>query len=180
MRRYCGTGSLSCGGSEMERLDRKNIRLEGYDYSTPGGYFVTVCTKEKRKLFWDGTFPVGADIIRPGPPTLSQVGQIVDRAIREIPDHYPHAKINKYAVMPNHVHMILILEENGRIISAPTKSVSTIIGQVKRISSKLAGQPIWQKGFYDHVIRDEADHLRIWEYIDTNPGKWQEDCYYIL
>ncbi len=102
----------------------------------------------------------------------------MDTAIRDIPNYYPAVRVDKYVIMPNHVHMILALGESGRMISAPTKSVSTIVGQMKRISSKLAGRPLWQKGFYDHIIRTEPDYLRLWQYIDLNPLKWEEDEYY--
>lgn len=64
------------------------------------------------------------------------------------------------------------------MVSAPTKSVSTIVGQMKRISSKMTGRSLWQKGFYDHIIRSGSDYLRIWQYIDENPAKWSEDEYY--
>lgn len=165
--------------ADDKRLERKSLRLPGYDYSKAGYYFITICTHEKRYLFWNGTVSVGADIIRPPLPELTDLGQIVDKVIQDIPNHYPNASIDKYIVMPNHIHLILTLEEMGRMISAPTKSVSTMIGQMKRISSKLAGKPLWQKGFYDHIIRDESDYLRIWQYIDENPAKWAEDEYYV-
>lgn len=159
--------------------ERKPLRLKEWDYGGAGYYFVTVCTRDKRHLFWDETAFVGADIIRPPEFELTPCGRIVDKAIQDIPKHYPDVWLDKYVVMPNHIHMILVLKGSGRIISAPTKSVSTIVGQMKRISSKTVGEAIWQKGFYDHIIRDEADYLRIWEYIDTNPVKWREDEYYI-
>jgi REP element-mobilizing transposase RayT len=80
--------------------------------------------------------------------------------------------------MPNHVHLILKIEHdiNGRIISAPT--ISTVVGQMKRKISKLAGFDIWQKSFYDHIIRNENDYQQIWQYIDNNPLKWKLDKYY--
>ena len=81
--------------------------------------------------------------------------------------------------MPNHVHILLTLgEQNGRMISAPTKGLSTIVGQMKRAVSKLAHMDVWQKGYHDHVVRNDADYLRIWDYIETNPAKWREDRYY--
>lgn len=163
---------------EEERRIRKSLRLKGYDYSGAGCYFITVCTREKRHLFWDESVPVGADNIRPDHLPLTSLGRITDKAIQDISSHYPNVLVDKYVVMPNHVHMILILRESGRIISAPTKSTSTIIGQMKRISSKEAGRSIWQKGYYDHIIRNEPDYLRIWQYIDENPAKWAEDEYY--
>ena len=64
------------------------------------------------------------------------------------------------------------------MISAPTTTLPTIIGQMKRAVTKRAGLPIWQKGYHDHVVRSDADYLRIWSYIDTNPAKWREDCYF--
>ena len=122
---------------------------------------------------------VGADIIRPHALTLSQYGCFVEEAIQNISHHYVGVTVDKYVVMPNHVHMILKLSyKDGRMISAPTKEIPIVVGQMKRIVSKRAGFPIWQKSYHDHIIRDEADYRRIWEYIDTNPAKWREDCYY--
>lgn len=154
----------------MERLGRKNIRLDGYDYSAPGGYFITICVKEKKKLFWG----VGASCARPG---LSQYGEVVEEELLRLSTTYENVELDKAIIMPNHVHMILKLKESGRAQLAPT--VSRIIQQFKGSVTKRVGFPLWQKGFYDHIIRDEGDHLRIWEYIDTNPAKWREDCYYI-
>lgn len=86
--------------------------------------------------------------------------------------------MHKWAVMPNHVHLLLqIAETDGRMLSAPTRSVSTVIGQMKRAVSKASGMPVWQKGFYDHIVRDENDFLRIWTCIGENSAKWAEDCY---
>lgn len=105
---------------------------------------------------------------------------MVEQAIREIPAHYSNVRLDKYVVMPNHIHLILALDQSvGRMISAPTKSLSTIVGSMKRYTSKMVGLPLWQKSFHDHVIRNETDYLRIWAYIDTNPLKWREDCYYV-
>lgn len=154
----------------MERLDRKNIRLDGYDYSGPGGYFITICTKERRKLFWD----VGASCAR---PVLSLYGEVVSEELLHLSTVYKNVVLDKTVIMSNHIHMVLKLKENGRAQLAPT--VSRIIQQFKGAVTKRIGVSVWQKGFYDHIIRDEADYLRIWQYIDTNPAKWTEDCYYI-
>ena len=80
--------------------------------------------------------------------------------------------------MPNHVHLLLQIssEVNGRTLFAPT--VDRVIKQTKGVITKQIGFSIWQKSFHDHVIRDEQDYLKIWNYIDTNPAKWQEDKYY--
>jgi REP element-mobilizing transposase RayT len=154
---------------------RKPNRLPEYDYSRAGCYFITVCTMEKQCLFWRA---VGADIIRPEALPLTPYGQIAERCIRDIPVYYPYVTLHHWVVMPNHIHLLLEIGPlDGRMISAPTKSVSIIVGQMKRAVSKAVGRPIWQKGFYDHVIRDEADFLTRWNYIDTNSARWADSHY---
>jgi REP element-mobilizing transposase RayT len=114
---------------------------------------------------------------------LSEYGKIVDDAIRKIHNVYNHVCIGRYVIMPNHVHLILNVGENdevlndGRQVAAPT--VSSIIGNMKRIVSKRTGFSIWQKSFYDHIIRDDEDYNRIAEYIKDNPEKWAEDQYFM-
>ena len=156
----------------MELPKRKSLRLQGYDYSQNGAYFITVCTANKEKIFWEN---VGADIIRPQDVHLSPIGEIAEQGILQIAAHYENVVVDKYCIMPNHIHLILYVESdmNGRMISAPT--VSTVVGSMKRWVSKQIGRQIWQKSFYDHVIRGEKDYLEIWEYIDLNPLKWRED-----
>ncbi len=163
----------------MEYPQRKHIRLKEYDYSQNGAYFITICTHERKPLFW--TQPVGADSIRPQEAQpLSQCGKIAETAIQAIQEHYPQVHIDKYVIMPNHIHMILRIEmeENGRIVSAPT--VSVIVGQMKRWASKQIGQPVWQKSFYEHIIRNDRSYQEVWQYIDENPARWPEDAYYTI
>ena len=148
---------------------RKQIRIEDYNYSTPGAYFITVCTANRAKIFWNG---VGADIIRPENVPLSATGKLVEQAICQIPNHYENVAVDKYCIMPDHIHLILRIESNmdGRMISAPT--VSTVVGSMKRWVSRHIGRPIWQKSFYDHGIRNQQDYDEIWEYIENNPLKY--------
>lgn len=154
---------------------RRTNRLADWDYSSAGCYFVTVCTKDRESLFWD----VGAAISRPEAPPLSPLGKAVEQAIRELPLHYPYASVEHFVVMPNHVHLLLTVSvADGRILSAPTKSLSTMIGQMKRAVSKAAGKPIWQKSYHDHIVRSERDFLTLWNYITGNPSRWSEDIYY--
>ena len=153
----------------MENPKRKRIRIERFDYSASGAYFITVCTANREKIFWKD---VGADIIRPQNVPLSANGKTVEQAIREIAGHYENVFVDKYCIMPDHIHLILRIESdaNGRMISAPT--VSTVVGSMKRWVSKQIGRPIWQKSFYDHGIRNRQDYNEIWEYIENNPLKW--------
>ena len=152
--------------------NRKAARLEKFDYSTPGAYFITVCTKDRRCLLWEN---VGATSGRPHDAVLSTVGQAVDRAIAGISTHYPAITVDKYAVMPNHIHILLRISSDkyGRPMVAPT--ISTVIQQMKGATSKQAGFPLWQKGFHDHIVRGYTDYREIWKYIDENPLKWNQD-----
>lgn len=148
---------------------RKNIRIKNYDYSTPGAYFITICTAKREKIFWNNV--VGADIIRPQNAPLSAIGKIAKQGILQISEHYENVVVDKYCIMPDHIHLVLRIEENiyGRMISAPT--VSTVIGSMKRWISRQIGRPIWQKSFYDHGIRNQQDYNEIWKYIENNPLK---------
>ena len=148
---------------------RKPIRIENYDYATPGAYFITVCTANREKIFWDS---VGADIIRPQNVPLSIAGKIAEQGVIQIAEHYKNVVVDKYCIMPDHIHMILRIESDtsGRMVSAPT--VSTVVGSMKRWVSKQIGRPIWQKSFYDHGIRNQQDYNEIWQYIENNPLKY--------
>ena len=151
---------------------RKPNRLTGYDYSQPGCYFLTICSKDREHLFG---YVVGADVPIGPHVQLSEIGAIVEQTISQIPS------VDKYIVMPNHVHILLRLPvaNNGPMgTSAPTQSVPWIVRYLKRTVTMACGKTVWQRGYHDHIIRNEADYLRIWDYIDTNPAKWREDCYY--
>lgn len=155
---------------------RKQNRLTDYDYSIPNAYFITICTENRKNLFWSD---VGAIIDRPQDVPLTQYGKTVDFYIKVIPDHYPAISVDHYVIMPNHIHLLLQInsDNNGRSLIAPT--ISRVVRLLKGTVSKKIGFPIWQKGFYDHVVRSETDYLEIWNYIEGNPSKWAEDKLYI-
>ena len=158
----------------MKLPKRKNIRLKDYDYSQPGYYFITICTKGKHPLF-DNI--VGAATCRPH-IELTRIGQIVDISINNICGVYPYISVDKYVIMPNHIHMILRvgIMQNGRQVAAPT--IQMVVGNMKRYASMQAGLSLWQSGFHDHIIRNEPNYQRIWQYIDENPARWADDQYY--
>jgi len=161
-------------GDNMDLPKRKEIRLKNYSYSTPGAYFITVCTNNRQKLFWKN---VGAGIARPQGIILSNYGKIVDIAINNISKKYNAITIDKYVVMPNHIHLLLqIHTSDGRAMPAPT--ISTVIQQMKGYVTKQIGFPVWQKGFQDHIIRGENDYREIYKYIENNPQKWAEDKFF--
>jgi len=160
----------------MELPKRKQNRLTEYDYSTANAYFITVCTNNRKNLLWKD---VGKSIDRPENIPLTNLGMTVKQVIHDIPKHYPAITVDHAVVMPNHIHLLLQIntDTDGRPLAAPT--ISTVINQTKGVVSKKAGFSIWQKGFYDHVIRSEQDYLDTWNYIEGNPSKWAEDKLYI-
>ena len=149
---------------------RKENRLNGYDYSSCGAYFITVCTKNKEKLFWHN---VGATCGRPDNQyELSEYGLIVQGEFESLFCAYESVRLDKYVIMPDHIHMIICIvpDEFGRPQVAPT--VSRVIQQFKGAVTKKIGFPLWQKGYYDHIIRGQQDYDEIWQNIDENPLKW--------
>ena len=160
----------------MELPKRKPNRLTEYDYSTPNAYFITVCTQDRKNLFWTDA---GAAIDRPEDIPLTNLGMTVEQVIYDIPKHYPAITVDHAVIMPNHIHLILQIntDTDGRPMAAPT--ISMVVNQTKGAASKKAGFSVWQKGFYDHVIRSEQDYLDIWNYIEGNPSKWTEDKLFV-
>ena len=152
--------------------NRKNIRLQGYDYSKNGYYFITICVKNKHQLLsqivWTS---VGAATCRPH-IKLTNEGKITDSAIKNIPKIYPMISVDKYVIMPNHIHMILVWHDNGRQIAAPT--IQNVIGHLKRTISIQCTFSSWQKSFHDHIIRNENEYQHICQYIDENPQNGQK------
>ena len=155
---------------------RKPNRLENFDYGAGHAYFVTICTKNRQNLFWKS---VGACIARPQDVPLTSWGKIVDDAISNIPLIYPQVSVDHYVIMPNHIHLLINIyceDENGRAMLAPT--LSRVVQQMKGAVTKATGMPIWQKLFYDHVIRNKQDYEEISKYIYENPINWETDELY--
>ncbi len=156
----------------MKLPKRRLPRLSGYDYSTDNYYFVTLCTHQKKCLFGDGC-------------SLNLLGQIAEQELLNISVHFECVKIDKYVIMPNHIHAILVIGcGNDTEWSRPSPTLSTVIGLYKSgVSKKIheiePGLTIWQKSFYDRIIRNESGYLETWKYIDENPLKWQEDELYL-
>ena len=161
----------------MEKKYRKQNRLAGYDYSQPGAYFITVCTENRKCLL---STIVGADDHIGPQVQLSPVGRVVEHFLQQMPG------IAEFVIMPNHVHMILQISTampgNGPMwSSAPTNSrIENTVRTWKTLITKALGYRIWQRSYYDHIIRSEEEYIKIAEYIIGNPGKWLEDKYYCL
>ena len=153
----------------MERKNRKEHRIKWYDYSSPGAYFITVCAKERKNYFWT---EVGAVIGRPYDFKLSSYGLIVEQAIKNIPSIYTAITVDDYIIMPDHIHLLLTIhfDQNRRPMTAPT--IEWVVNQMKGYVTKQIKNPIWQKSFYDHIIRDIKDYEFHIKYIRENPLKW--------
>jgi len=158
---------------------RKQNRLKGYDYSSDGAYFVTICTKKRECIF--GEVIVGDGLARPAYVNLSEYGLIVDQELRQLPSHYNMINVNRYVIMPNHLHAILTIGDaspsTGR--ASPSPTLGNIVGGVKSGVSRLCGFSPWQRFFHDHIIRNEQEYVRIVEYIKNNPETWDTDCHFI-
>ncbi len=166
----------------MELAKRKATRLKEHDYSQNGYYFVTICAKDKQKFFGE---IVGDGVYDIPQMKLSAIGEIVKTELLNVEKHYDNVRIDKFVIMPNHIHIVIQITE--RINPFPTKKydLSNVVGKYKAAVSRSVGNAfmhsakIWQTSFHDHIIRNEADYQRIWNYIHTNPAKWQEDCFFV-
>lgn len=149
--------------------------MSEYDYSTPGAYFVTICTKDRKNTL--SSILVGEGL---APPVcrLTDTGRIVETEIQSIPSRYPNVGIEKYVIMPNHIHMIVEIRENAGGAS-PSPTLSDVVRVIKSLSTRKSGlNTLWQRSYHEHVIRGARDYDEIWTYIDNNPAKWALDRYY--
>ena len=160
---------------------RKSIRIKGYDYSKEGMYYVTICT-QSRKHILGNIMHVGAPAHRCPENTkikinLSKEGKIVEKYLKNINIMYENIELEKYVIMPNHVHFIINIKTGHLWAGAPTKykpiTIAQIINSLKTITSKQIGYSIWQRNYYEHIIRNEKELYKIIEYIEFNPLKWK-------
>lgn len=149
----------------MNKPIRKQLRLPDYDYADAGVYFITICAKNRAPIF---SRIVGDDAhIVPTP-----VGRAVERHLASVPG------IEKYVVMPNHIHMLVRIHSGPMWASAPTGSIPTLVRSFKTLVTKSVGRSVFQRSYHDHVIRNEQDYRDVWQYIDNNPLRWRDDVLY--
>jgi putative transposase len=180
---------------DPNRHHRRSIRLKGYDYTQPGAYFVTLVTHERMPLF--------GEIVN-GEMRLNDIGRVAERCWLDIPSHFPHVALDAFVIMPNHVHGILWIVESppetpempemvgAKNFSPPPSPSSTErpCGTSKTIGSVIRGFKIgvtkwvrqntdiyivWQRNYYEHIIRNERALNAIRQYIIENPRRWQMD-----
>lgn len=172
---------------DPKKHHRRSIRLQEYDYSQAGAYYVTI-------VLWRREHVLG-DIID-AEMQLNKFGQIVQYAWYDLPKHYPHVELDSFCIMPNHVHAIIILNDYGKGGSASGDAsisnlktrpyvrhpLSEVVRAFKSFSARrinslrnTQGIPVWQRNYYEHIIRNQKDYLAKSNYIMDNPLNWEED-----
>jgi len=146
---------------------RRSIRLQGYDYSQSGAYFVTICTFQRQHLF---------GVVNNEEMQLNVAGQIVSAIWQKIPQHFPNVELDEFILMPDHIHGIIIISERAE----PCISLATIIQNFKSISTRKInkinqnlGVSIWQRNYYERIVRSDQELHRLREYILNNPENWK-------
>ncbi len=146
---------------------RRSIRLQGYDYSKSGAYFVTICTFQRQHLFGE---------VNNGEMQLNVTGQIISAIWQKIPQHFPNVELDQFILMPDHLHGIIVILEQAETLY----SLATIIQNFKSISARKInkinqnlGVSIWQRNYHERIIRNDQELHRLREYVLTNPENWQ-------
>ena len=163
---------------------RHSIRLQGFDYSKAGFYYITMCVQKRECLLGK---------IFAGKMHLNEYGQTTEKCWLEIPQHYPNCILHEFVVMPNHLHGIIELTQNSvgaqDFVPQPPKknefqkiiprSVGAIIRGFKIGTTKQWGASIWQRNYWEHIIRNEKSYQRIEKYIINNIANWEKDRFYL-
>lgn len=159
------------------------MRLKNYDYSGNGLYFITICTKDKIPYLYE-IESVGDGVLDVPQQKLKEYGIFVKDQINEINSVYEKIKILKYVIMPDHVHMIIFIFDEDKIINrasisetsrtpSPTnQTIPLVISAFKRFVNRKTGFNIWQRSYYDHIIRNKKEFIEICRYIENNPLNW--------
>ena len=168
--------------SPPPQRNRRSIRLRGYDYSQAGAYFVTICTHNRQCLFGE---------IMGGEMRLNDAGNIARQCWDDIPIHFPQVDLDEFVVMPNHIHGIVVISNNaGAKNFSPLPKTTRPCGISKTIGSIVRGfkigvtkwmrnntpiHDVWQRNYWEHIVRNEPELDLIREYIHNNPAQWELD-----
>ena len=163
---------------EMELKNRKNNRLPGYDYGQVGSYFITLCTYKRAKIFRvQKTWHFASDDTVLG-NNIPSSNDIVCRCLKELEIKFSNIRIDKFVIMPDHIHVIITLRHLDVNVNIPkilqhfkTRTTNDYISAVKNGYLPAFYGKVWQKSYYDHVIRNQQDFNEVWEYIENNPLK---------
>ncbi len=163
---------------DKELPKRKPNRLGNFDYSTPKGYFITICTENRSKIL----STIVGEGLAPPEIQLTKYGKIVEEQLLLLENRFSNLQLDIFAIMPNHIHIILILlEETGGASPSPTISdiVCAFKSQCVRACRKIGAEgKLFQRSFYDHIIRNKKDYKEISKYIYENPINWETDEFF--
>jgi transposase len=150
---------------------REHLRLPFFDYSQYGCYFVTICTKNRQCVFGE---------IIDGVMQLNVFGEILKEILLSLTKYYPNSILTDFVIMPNHLHFIWFNQDNVPLSEIVKKFKGNATKQYHSfmISQNKAYEPLWQRSFYEHIIRDDKDYERIASYIENNPLQWELDRFY--
>lgn len=149
---------------EYQYPKRKTPRIAGFDYSSVQAYFVTTVAAGRERIF---------SCIKDGEQIeLLPTGRIVQQHIEALPTHYEYVQVQKYVIMPDHIHIIIFI---GQSDEQKRPSLNQIMAAFKAGVSREIGRPIWQRSYYDHIIRSQSDYDEVWQYIENNPMQWVID-----
>ena len=141
---------------------------------------MTVCTKEKQPFLCE---IVGDGVLDVPPKTkMLAIGAIAEKYLRQMSAFYENVSVAKYVIMPNHIHFLIVVESGTSRTPSPTKQnsvVSRFVSTFKRFCNKEIGENVWQRSFNDHIIRNQEDFDKHWQYIDENPLRWRLDELYL-
>lgn len=163
-----------------EYPERKPNRLKGYSYSQNGVYFLTLCIENKKCVL--GRIVGGGDLDAPY-MVLSEYGMIAEKYIQSVNQVYERITVMNYVIMPNHVHLIVEIYSDEKVLgtenlSPANEDIPVMISALKKFINKEIGFNIWQRSYHDHIVRSEAAFNTIWEYVEENPARWKKDCFY--
>lgn len=178
---------------DPEKHHRRSIRLKGYDYTQPGAYFVTICTRNRECLFGE---------VVDGAMRLNEFGEMVGNEWFKTADIRPNVRLfdGEFVVMPNHIHGVIWIVNQTNVVGARRRRAPTVMARYEQFGRPVRGSlptilrsfksittwrtnehrgtpggPLWQRNYYEHIIRHERALNRIREYIQTNPMRWQMD-----
>ncbi|MBQ7999617.1 MAG: hypothetical protein IJ298_00160 [Ruminococcus sp.] len=161
----------------MDFPKRKPTRLKGFNYSSHGAYFITICTKNKANMLCR---VVGGGAFDAPQINLTSIGKIVEKYILST-NNISNVTVDKYVIMPNHIHMIIFVDNADGMSRAPSPTnevIPHLVSTLKRFVNLDVSENIFQRSYNDHIIRDYKGYYTKWKYIDDNPAKWAEDKYY--
>lgn len=154
---------------------RKHPRLKNYDYSSNGVYFVTICTKNRIHYL---SHIVKQDDLTLPKTELTEIGKTADKYIKSIETAYNNIYVEKYIIMPDHIHLLIVIDISGESsggVGSPRPTLNRIIKALKRMITNEVGFSIWQESFYEEIIRNEKTFYSICNYIEGNPSQWIAD-----